>query len=77
MANTVTIRFTEEEKRIFTNSAKLYDCSVSAMIKRLALEKLEDEFDLKSIEEYETLKNNKKLQLNPIDKLWSELDLND
>lgn len=77
MSDTVTIRFTKEEKKIFENSAKLYDCSISAMIKRLALDKLEDEIDLSSIKEYEVLKKNGKLKTRPINKLWEEVGLDD
>ena len=77
MPDTVTIRFTKEEKKIIENSAKLYDCSVSAMIKKLLLEKLEDEMDLSSIKEYEQLKKNGKLKTRPINKLWEEVGLDD
>ena len=77
MSDTVTIRFTKEEKKIFENSAKLYDCSISAMIKRLALDKLEDEIDLSSIKEYEILKKNGKIKTRPINKLWEEVGLDD
>lgn len=77
MADTVTIRFNKEEKKIIKESAKLYDCSVSSMIKRLLLEKLEDEIDLLSIKEYEDLKKKGKLKLRPINKLWKEAGLDD
>lgn len=77
MADTVTIRFTKDEKKIIENSAKLYDCSVSAMIKRLLLDKLEDEMDLASIEEYEKLKKKGKVKTRPIGKLWEEIGLDD
>lgn len=77
MPDTVTIRFNKEEKKIITESAKLYDCSVSSMIKRLVLEKLEDEMDLLSIKEYEDLKKKGKLKTRPISKLWEEVKLND
>ncbi len=77
MADTVTICFTAEERKRFEDSVKLYNCSVSAMIKRLALEKLEDEMDLKSVNEYESAKRNKTLKTQPLNELWSELNLND
>ena len=77
MNDTVTIRFTKEEKKIISDSAKLYDCSVSAMIKRLCLEKLEDEMDLLSIKEYEKLKKKGKLNTRPISALWEEVVIDD
>lgn len=77
MNDTVTIRFTKEEKKIISESAKLYDCSVSAMIKRLCLEKLEDEMDLMFIKEYEDLKKKGKLKTRPISALWKEAGFDD
>ena len=44
--STLTIRLNEEEKTIFQNVAELYGGKLSTTIKRLALEKLEDEYDL-------------------------------
>lgn len=73
MADTVTIRFNKEEKKIIADSAKLYDCSVSSMIKRLVLEKLEDDIDLLSIKEYEDLKKKGKLKTRQINKLWEDV----
>lgn len=77
MKDTVTIRFNEEEKKIFENCAKLYNCSISSMIKRLAIEKLEDEMDMNIIKKYENTKQSGKLKTRPIENLWSELGLND
>lgn len=77
MNDTVTIRFSKEEKKIISDSAKLYDCSVSSMIKRLCLEKLEDDMDLMSIKEYEELKRNGKLKTRPISSLWKEVGIDD
>ena len=77
MAETVTIRLNKEERLIFEEASKMYGCSISSAIKRLAMEKLEDELDLQSIYEYEQLKKENKLVINPIEKLWSDLDLND
>jgi len=77
MNDTVTIRFNEEEKKLFLNTAKLYNCSVSSMIKRLAIEKIEDEMDLNAIKNYEKSKKDGTLKTRSINKLWSELNLDD
>lgn len=75
MAKTVTIRLNDEEREVLNNTAKLYDCSISAAIKRLAFEKIEDEIDLQAIKEYEKAKKEGTLKTRPIDELWKELDL--
>lgn len=47
------------------------------MIKRLVLEKLDDEIDLQSIKEYDDLKKKGKLKVRPINKSWQEVRLDD
>jgi len=77
MNDTVTIRFNKEEKKLFENVSKLYDCSISTMIKRLAIEKLEDEMDINEIKKYEKTKESGKLKTRPINELWKDLGLDD
>lgn len=77
MKDTVTIRFNEDEKVMFENAAKLYNCSISSMIKRLAIEKIEDEIDLEIVRKYEKAKENGTLKTRPINELWKELGLDD
>lgn len=77
MANTVTIRLNKEERQMLEEAAKVYDCSLSSMIKRLVFEKIEDEIDLSSILEYEEEKRQKTLKLRPAKELWSELGIDE
>lgn len=77
MPDTVTIRLNKQERVLFENTAKLYNCSTSAMIKKFAIEKLEDEIDLKAIRKFEKDEKDGKLKLKPIDELWKELGFND
>ena len=44
-------------------------------MKRLVFEKLEDEYDLKMIEEYERKKEEGTLKTRPASELWAELGL--
>lgn len=53
MPRTITIRLNEEEEMIMNKLAKMYNCGISTALKRLALEKLEDEYDRKVVEEFE------------------------
>ncbi|NLW28597.1 MAG: hypothetical protein GXY98_01650 [Erysipelothrix sp.] len=49
----ISIRLNEEEKSILNELSKVYDTSISSMIKKLAFEKLEDNFDLELVTRYE------------------------
>ena len=49
--STLTIRLNEEEKSIFQSVSGLYGGKLSTTIKQLALEKLEDEYDLQLMKE--------------------------
>lgn len=77
MNDKVTIRLNIEDKKLFENISKLYDCSISATIKRLAIEKLEDEIDINEIKKYEKTKESGKLKTRPINRLWKNLCLDD
>lgn len=45
------------------------------MVKQLAFEKLEDEYDMKVIKEYEAEKAAGKIKTRSIEELWKELEL--
>lgn len=53
MASVISIRVSDEEKKVLENFSQLYGRPVSTMMKDFTLEHLEDEFDLKIIEDYE------------------------
>ena len=74
----ISIRLNEEEKSILNELSKVYDTSISSMIKKLAFEKLEDNFDLELVTRYE--KQNQIFELSDIEELshqvgidWNEL----
>ena len=75
MAGTITIRLNDAEDAIFDKASVLYGVEKSSLVKQLALEKLEDEYDLKIFEEYEKEKVNGALKTKPIEELWAELGL--
>lgn len=60
--STLTIRLNEEEKRIFQSVSGLYGGKLSTTIKQLALEKLEDEYDLQLMKEYEERKERNEVE---------------
>ncbi len=54
----ITLRVSEEEKEVLQRYADFTGVSLSEFIKTRVIESIEDEYDLKMIEEYE--KNHKK-----------------
>lgn len=57
--STVTVRLNPQEQKAFTEYAKLLGMPLSTLLKKTLEEKMEDEFDMKSILNYEDdLKSN-------------------
>ena len=50
---TVTVRLNEEESKVFNAYAELNGMPLSTLLKKTLVEKMEDEFDMSSIIEYE------------------------
>lgn len=47
------------------------------MVKRMVIEKIEDEIDFNAVKKFENLEKQGKLKLRPIEKLWEEIGIND
>ncbi len=75
MGSTVTIRLNDEEKRIFMEYSKMYKGGLSTMIKQLALEKLQDEYDLQLAAEFERGLSEGTVTVRPYDRLRQEENL--
>lgn len=75
MSAVISVRVSDEEQELLNKAASIYGCGVSSLIKRLVFEKLEDEYDLHKIEDYEQKKKKGTLKTRPASELWSELDL--
>ncbi len=75
MSSIVSVRINKGEEEILNQAAALYGCGVSSLLKRLALEKLEDDFDLSVVKAYEKEKKAGKLKTYPIETLFKELDI--
>lgn len=71
----ISLRVPENELNIFKSYAKHHNKSVSDIIRIAMLERIEDEYDLKAFEEYESEKQPGTLKTRPISELWEELDL--
>ncbi|MDY4561504.1 type II toxin-antitoxin system RelB family antitoxin [Peptostreptococcus porci] len=71
----ISLRVPERELDIFKAYAKHNNTTLSEIIRVAMLEKIEDEYDLKVFEEYETEKQAGTLKTRPINDLWKELEL--
>ena len=75
MSTIISVRVSDAEQELLNKAASIYGCGVSSLMKRLVFEKLEDEYDLHMIEEYEKKKKAGTLKARPASELWAELDL--
>ena len=75
MSATITIRLNEEEQKIFNEYAKVYKGGLSTMIKQLALERLQEEYDLAAIERYERGIADGSVTTRPYSELLKEVGL--
>ena len=71
----ISVRVNNKELAMLENASKIYGCGISGMIKQIVFEKLEDEYDMRAIADYETAKANNTLKTRPIEELWEELGL--
>ena len=64
----ITMRVTEKEQALIKEFADLYGLNVSEYIRKVVMERIEDEFDLKAYEEAEAeyLKNPQTYDLNEV-----------
>lgn len=57
---TITVRLNPDEQRAFSEYAKLNGVPLSTLFKKIMEERIEDEFDMKCIREYENDENDVK-----------------
>ena len=61
----VSIRFNDEEEEIVKNYVKSKETDLSQYIKNIIFEKIEEEYDLKLVQEYLKAKSEETLNLIP------------
>ena len=71
----VSIRFNEEEEEILKNYVKSKEINLSQYIKNIIFEKIEEEYDLKSVQEYLKAKSEGTLNLIPFEEAIKEWDI--
>lgn len=75
MSETITVRVNEAEINALNTVAKIYNCKVSSLLKRLAFEQIENEYDISVIKEYEKKAANGKTKNYSYDKAWKMVGL--
>ena len=73
----VSLRVSESEKEWMENYAKSQGTSISDAIKNAFFEKLEDEYDLKIVEEFEKEKKSGQVKYYSVSDVKKELGLDD
>jgi len=70
----VSIRFNDEEEEIVKNYVKSKGTNLSQYIKNIIFEKIEEEYDLKLVQEYLKAKSEETLNLIPFEEAVKEWD---
>ena len=69
----ISLRVPEEELARYKDYARIQNQSLSAVIRATMMERIEEEYDLKVIEKYETQKAAGEVELYSHDDVWAEL----
>ena len=75
MSSVIAIRVNEEEKQMISKVSALNNCGVSSWVKKIIYEYLENEYDIKFVEEYKKEKKKGLIKTKPIEKLFDELSV--
>ena len=71
----VSIRFNDEEEEIVKNYVKSKGTNLSQYIKNIIFEKIEEEYDLKLVQEYLKAKSEDTLNLIPFEEAVKKWDI--
>ena len=68
----LSLRLEKEDERLIREYARFYGMTVSEFLRKAAIERIEDEYDLNALKDYERRKNNGELELYDHDEVWSK-----
>ena len=71
----ISIRYNDEEEEIVKNYVKSKGTNLSQYIKNIIFEKIEEEYDLKLVQEYLKAKSEETLNLIPFEEAIKEWDI--
>ena len=72
---TISLRVPDRELSIFKDYAKINNSSLSEIIRRTMIERIEDEYDMSVFDEYEKDKAAGTVKIYSHEDAWKELDL--
>ena len=75
MSSVISVRVNDREKEMLKKAALVHGCATSSLMKKIVFEKLEDEYDLQVIAEYEMNKADGTLEVFDFDDVVKELGL--
>lgn len=70
----ISVRVTKEEKELIKTYADFYGVSVSDFAKTSVIERIENMFDLRSVEEYEKNRENSSIETYSINEVRNSWD---
>ncbi len=73
----ISLRLSEEEKRLMENYADWLGVSLSEAVKTVFFERLEEEYDLRVIAEYEAAEKEGEISYKTFDQVVNDLGLKD
>lgn len=75
MSHIISVRLNEDEKNLLMKMVSVYGHGMSSLLKKLAFEKIEDEYDLQLIREYESDKHSEDYKTYSAEEAWKILDV--
>lgn len=75
MAAIVSVRLNDQEEDILTRASDVFNCKISSLLKKLTFERLEDEYDMRVVSEYEKEKEAGELELFEFDDIAKEIEV--
>ena len=67
----LSLRLEKEDERLIREYARFYGMTVSEFLRKAAIERIADEYDLNALKDYERRKNDGELELYDHDEVWS------
>lgn len=71
--STISLRLNKEEERLFKNYADFTGEGLTTLLKKALTEKIEEEYDLQAVKEYETAKAKGEVLLVDHEEFWGDL----
>lgn len=71
--STISLRLNKEEERLFKNYADFTGEGLTTLLKKALTEKIEEEYDLQAVKEYESAKAKGEVILIDHEEFWGDL----